>query len=868
MHLNCRVTVIIFSNENEINFLTKLELKSAFIFLNSNNLIIGSDVKIRAEMSLELVLQTNDNFCGVKGANSATLGGLHDRNNHVTCFHNYLQTHYEIFLESQEHFLVVSEKIKYITDSSVVIKKVKEAGGVVILASKIAEISGYIGAEGSDSESVDNINIGASGGGSVLFNIENLKFTKEVKVSVKGGKGSTYCGFGGNGKVILNFNQINLMEKNISTFFDLGENNLPIFEKLSLPNFYVRFLIDNREFFIGKIVSKKECCPGQFGILCQTCPAGTYQPYYGKQTCNTCPCFVDKSKWDEKILATSFNQCHCINTQQRKQYSLLITLLVSMFLAVVFYRIGFYRSNSSKYERAFSFTIDDIPSTFLIIYCRGSNNISNPFVVGDEGHIVVNNWNEFKEEFNRRATWNWKNKLMMTFSYIFFFSPFYLYLKTFLRSSKVSGLKALIKNFEWSFNTQQLIAKCHVSYNSSHFQLIFLSPDKVTKIHTFMIQFPRIIRILGNGTFENEFKIDYSDPNVQLVIKNLKRQIYKSDITHLKIPKILLKITKKVPVNSVNPTIDYIFSYLSLLISTIIINLPFFKMRERFQRLTEFMSSVNLFLRDFGYRIDLVFEFTYRKKTFEINANGLASKQQAVLKRYYFLFQNQAVFNFQKKFLISNIERKLPISNFFGLGQKTEEPINHINAFEAQDQKMELRMLFEAHIKIKKTAYLAMIRMYLGDIELKLKKIFWKLVTFHHCRVFSMSSKFILVFLFGLLLLSNYLSHTESSNLFSLELSTFLFPAIHWIHLGCFGLYVVFNKKKLLKTVIYGSIMNIIKNTLIGVYLLVMSKEFMDTLLYQFLIEGFLHFTICYLGCFVISFEHFMKCFKNVAKMN
>ena len=83
-----------------------------------------------------------------------------------------------------------------------------EVGGIVLILATELQVYGKIASEGQEAFIDENIWVSASAGGTVLLDVEKLDIGPKGLISVKGGAQKGAMGFGGGGKVLINFNQL------------------------------------------------------------------------------------------------------------------------------------------------------------------------------------------------------------------------------------------------------------------------------------------------------------------------------------------------------------------------------------------------------------------------------------------------------------------------------------------------------------------------------------------------------------------------------------------------------------------------------------------------------------------------------------
>lgn len=865
------LSFIIFDCEDFINIDKNAELNAAFVYLRSSKINIQKEAIIRALTLTYSVEQENNAFCGIAGSNSAQPGYLNIQNQNEICFKNYLDEQSHMFLLNNDFDFVVSSDIFISPNSLISLQTAKSGGGIAILKAEKLTIEGIITTQGSDAVLDEKSSVGASGGGTIVLDSDFIGIEETALLIVAGGAAMKSNGFGGNGKIILNY------KENMKNYFGEGKNfnmgykNLIYPESVNLPNRFLAFYIRNFDKFKGQIFSKVICGPGKYGIPCEYCPNGFYKPFYGNEPCTKCPCEIDFQAYKKSMVYTfkSVQDCFCYGKPFVKEYFEYLTIMFAFISSIVLYNINSFNVEKNRDDEVLVYKIEDVPNAEFKIHCKGNNTAFCQFILPKEKPDFINNWDKFQQEFDTLSKWSWFEKIVASFLFLIAFSPFYLIVKNHYRMDRIQKLKDFLRRFIFEFKNGDRRVKAIVSNNYSDFQIVFLSGSKNLKIHKFLIEFPFVIQIQGSGSFENEYKIDFSDPNTQMVIKHLKRQIFKNDIKSLRIPDILIKLTEKYESQSTNMTIDYIFAYLNLLFATIMVEVPMFKLKERFLRLIEFIANANNFIRDFGFKINIFFDFNFNEEAIKIDAHKIFMHDDRVFKKLLILFENPFFFDLKIKVVISTIERKIPVSNFFTRYQIETTEKMHLKSGIYSSLKCELKVLQDLHVQIKRNAYMRMIFIYLTGFELHFSRVFWKLHSYHHCKVFAKQTKVLLFLMYVFLIFVNkFKSDAVVKDSKFMTINYFMFPFIYQVHIVVFFLYLVLKKKKILRMMIYCSLMNLIKSIVCVIYLARYYQMDNKNKMYYCVVEAFLCFTICYLSCFTISFEHFAKYLKRISDIN
>jgi hypothetical protein len=832
---------------------------------------VGFNCALKAQFLIKVTEIPSQEYCGVYGAYNDGMGFVSLQLNNDICFYNFLKDNKSLLYKLSNEKLNPSSSPAYYKRNQIKGNDVfKFGGGIAIIESPSLLIKGTIAAIGEQASIDDRMSIGASAGGTISIKGNLILMEEEGRISVTGGECAEKNGIGGGGKIILSSVNFLISKLRLSNF----ELSLPLpfsDNKKMYPNIELAFYDNFNNLMSGKILNTVECDPGYTGPLCQLCPINSFKPHYGFNSCIDCPCEI-VSTIDPKIPMTSIKQCMCEKKSIIRTYFLEISLIFGILMSAIFFNQHKKTVAQAIDDSFLHLKIENIPNVAHVIHIRGENHPLLPLLLSESSVSFIGRAREFCKSFNDAASWNMLDKIILLFFFFACYSPLYISIINILKLRKVQRIKVLMKSWKFQYKGNPLIIKCIVSSNYNSFQLAFLDMQNELKFHNFLTKFPFNLELTGNGNFNSEFKINFADPFVLVAIKEIKRSIEYSGKINILIPNSLKSTDNHLLEKSINLRVDYNFAYLNLLFATILLDVPKLKLRERFVRIDRFTDSMNKDLNAFGYKIKIMVNFTHQEARHKLNLSYILSAQSSSFRLFVQLLTNRSLFDTHFVLVIDRIERKEPISIFFGeskrpnVGPKIEKP-NHKNDLSKKVRKVEI--LNSLDFRVKEANVFQAAENFAQKMVQRLMQRFWKLLTYHNCEVYASQLTYTIYLLFiALVVNQEYIAKYQAFNDGFSNLKFFFFPAIEQITILIWLIQVIFSKKKLMRMAVLCSFMTFIKATVIGVILFATNFNQDHIIAYLYWIEAFICFTICYTGTFIISYQHFMKYLRRMAKTN
>lgn len=341
-------------------------------------------------------------------------------------------------------------------------------------------IEGELSAKGKDSQTVDYTSIAAGAGGSIKFSAQSITLiglcpnpdsdlgldhkigpSFKYQLDVGGGKPNLKMGGGGGGKIILDCRNslddtycIKTGQFTPTINIRTGDYNI----KPIIPKYYIsqKMLQKNREFiFNGAVLNTYLCRPGQTGVLCKSCPEGTYKSTMGSDDCIPCPC---QSTNTEHGLV-SVTQCKCRPEVSNELGILDILKIFLCFCVTMLFTFLIMQRNKKYIDKNYlselRYKVKDIPDTQGRIFVSGSNTPNQPWKIQRlpselEGIVNLTNFNKFRRDIEEDVKWSRSSRILLSFTRIFFYSPLYLTLIRLMKISRVNNFtKILAKQDEY-----------------------------------------------------------------------------------------------------------------------------------------------------------------------------------------------------------------------------------------------------------------------------------------------------------------------------------------------------------------------------------------------------------------------------------
>ena len=868
-------------------YLTNSKIQFPIIILNSEKIQIETS-KLISQFRKKAIVKIQNNACGYPGSNNAGLGFFSFKTKNNFCIKDWIIKNKSLIQKNENSKINFSSSPIFISKKDFIKDDVfVNIGGYIDLNGGELLFNGFILAEGQDSSNIEHIYIGSSSGGNIVLEFGKYQIKKKSVFSVSGGKGSHPLGPSGGGKFFIFFkpsedlenyenffgkifgfkknnfkddDEIKIYDKLLPEFFDKGENSFKNANSYDFPNPIFSFYNQNKNLFLGKIYNSYECEPGYYSPLCQKCPFNKFKPFFGHGDCIDCPCEIEKSIFYKVIIDAK--DCPCKNKPFIQSYFLEILLFFGFFTVFIIYTFHMIKISKNENDHRLMFSIGDISNLKYRIFCNGSNIASNPFYLKNKDLFFITNSQIFCEKFNKVCLYNKFEKFILYFFYFLNFSPLFFLIESAMKISKINNIKYLLKTFLFLSNDYSVyIIKYNLSANASNFSIIFLNNLEKLKSHEFAIKYPFKIPIIGMGLFHYQLKLDLKDPVNVIIIKNLKRNIKNENFDLSKIiPGQLIKFEndKKYHI------LDYLLSYLNVLLSTLQIDIPKIKLIMRIKRFENFIKEFNNYLAGYGFNIIFFINFSNKNKNLHFKFFSLFNSPQNNIKKIIYILKENKKFSPKLYFEIIRTKRTQSISIIFPLTKENKNTKKQKNSQISQsNEKLENLK----SIKIPKTKNYFIFK----KIRKLINTIFWTFFTYHNC-IRKKFPYYLLKFIFLIILLT-FKIYTSKSITFDEYLYIMIFyPCfIDEITIVLLILQIFINKKKLDKFIIYCSFLSFCKSLVITVFLMFymyLKYNNLSNFIFFYFFYSFVCLLLCYFNCYEISFELFDKTILIIEKIN
>lgn len=449
-------------------------------------------------------------------------------------------------------------------------------GGIVVLwANQILKISGNVTSNGAEG-GPKTAKIGGGAGGSIFLKSQNVSFkdtqASKGEIKAEGGPGVESCGGGGGGRIFISSINITGTKFKISSSYGRTTD------------------LDGIVGTNGSIVSEY-CPPGKTGITCSKCPDGTYKSEWGPQRCIPCHLAEKQNQFlsddDSKnilVCKPPNNSVIFLITQMVPFMVALVVVLVLIFLFAFFYKKysrfrkvaniilrrrlypsdfpgdGFEERRNSQetpMQKLYSLSFEEVPQHFARIYIKGLNSARAPWVFNykDIGfsevlkYIDKETFQNFEKKFNAAAKWPKWMVWILFFTKIINYSPGYMLLVRFWKGQIFKRVCSVInedlKFTERARSTENLQIRITVSENQSLLCLDFVNKNIDTMNWSIVKNLPIVFRVVGQGTFNNPFRIDLRDPYLQTLISHFNILILRKKVQAKLMAQIMLKKEQK-----------------------------------------------------------------------------------------------------------------------------------------------------------------------------------------------------------------------------------------------------------------------------------------------------------------------------------
>ena len=890
------------NNSKKVSLITNSKIIFPIILLDSVKLEIQNNSKLISQFYKKAIVKSQNMACGYAGENNAGLGFFNFKTKNNFCIRDWIIKN-KLVIERNENL-----KINFSSTPIFISKKdfIKDnvfvnIGGYIEMKGNDFFLEGSILAKGEDSSNIENIYIGSTAGGNISLEFEKYQIVEKSVLSISGGKGNNPLGPSGGGKIFiyykppddelnekrneeydknfldkfkLNINSFFFEKKNKKEedkktydklqpeFFDLGENSFESKNSYDFPNPIYSFYNQNRNLFLGKIYNKYECKPGYYSNLCLQCPFNKFKPFFGHGNCIECPCEIEKSIFYKPIIKAI--DCPCKKKPFIQTYFLIILLLLGLFAGFIIYTYQMIKISKIENDFRLLLSIQDISNLKHRIICNGSNIAENPFHLDKNDFFFITNAKIFCKKFNKLCLYNNFEKIILNIFYFLNFSPLFFLIQSAMKMGKVQKIKYLLKNFLFLSNDSSVyIIKYTLSANASNFSIIFLNDLERLDSHQFSIKFPYKIPIIGMGLFHYEFKLDLKGPVNMLIIKNLKRTIKNQDF----------KLNDIIPGQLINRkndkkihTLDYLLSYLNVLLATLQIDIPKKKLIVRIMRFEVFLKNFNKYLEDYGFKIIFFINFALRKSYLHFNFFTIINISKENINKIIYILKENKKFAPKLYFEIIRKKRKKPISIIFPQ-IKQDKQKTQINK-KSQNSQLSKKL---SNLKSIKIPRIKKYKIIINKIRKITNRIFWTFFTYHNC-IRKKLPYYFLKFIFLSILLAFKIYTSKSINIDEYIYIMVFYPSfIDEITIVLLILQIFINKKKLDKFIIYCSFLSFFKSLVISlIFICFFYPEYyyLSHFILLYFFYSFISLLLCYFNCYEISFELFDKTLLIIKKIN
>lgn len=921
------LTFFVASSKRSLEIGENSTLRGGLLALFAPVIRIQKEATLRATFRVAGQRVLSAEFCGLPGASNSGAGFLSPSASSALCLSIFLRSARRFFARGASTAPTVGTpprifaRVPYVELAS-------ETGGLIWLeAEGKLSVAGRLLAAGTNAVSDGVRLVSATAGGSVAALATDYEFSDSAVISVEGGKFAGRAGGGGGGKVVLSLRSetSGLRKSN----FELGESVFFESEPQS-PNPAATFGRSQRPRLAGRVMNIGECLPGFWGPFCEVCGPGRFKPDYGEEPCYACPCATGGGS---STPAVRVSDCRCEKLSIFQVYYLEMFLIVGIVLAVLVYnfrrrkneangavelklemlpnagarlcatganspldplrltRAGLPPSVPREFVREFnaackfsmmekalllvSYIVSFSPGYLLVLYSLRAARIdrirkllrgfamnsetrgrSTSIKRGGAGEGGRNSFDGIKQ-IRRGGGVEGEGAL------------------TDLMSNRRGGTSASMdpSSTRRAFQTElcpDLRIFLITAPSLSHVELVLVDRRADRLSHNFQFQFPFESQILGDGSFQNEFKINLGDPYLVALFQILKRAV-PARTGPSTVPSVLL--SSFTPKSSSNPQIDALFAFLNLNLSTVLVNLPYHKLISRLSALKALLSEINEYLSHSGFEVKIFLDFSLNGKRSRLSFVDLCQIPRDSVTSFRYLFGFAHVSGAKLAFHVSKIAKK-PHEFSDAAPRKDSSSLYLLDAYIEQkirpkNSKSQLKIFenpddFLPQDPVRRFFY-KLKSQFFSFVQINV----WKLFTYHDCSLYTPKAQTITLCLYLCQTILLKLLFSNSSSFYSyIVTSLVIFPLSEEFTIIMVILQSILNKKKLSKLIIYTNFFSFLKSVLVGFYMLFREESSSKQLLYLYWFNAFLCFTVSYVSCFNLSYESFTKFYKKLAKIN